>query len=332
MSIRNTVSATIVLMIAATPAGGQPPGTSDRVPFQPLRVIDADDGTLQWVQFSPDGKSVAACGDRFVQTYDIESGDLVRRFAGHEADIFRFSFSPDGKHVASGSRDATVRVWEADTGQRVAVLTSHTDRVIGVKFSADSRWLASTSADGTIFVWDCESWEAVANARADPNTNAMFLDFSPDGKMLATSEYRGGVRAYNFDDTSLSLRHAMSHDGGEMTSHVVFAPSGDAFLTSGWDRTIRMWDARSGKQIWKRPTPPYARCFEASVFSPDGSIVYSVTRDETIQSRQAATGEIIQGRRWNDTVRGFAINPDGSLLATSGNGGAIKIWSTAYFE
>ena len=302
--------------------------------FEPVRVIDVGDGKLQCVQFSPDGKHVAACGDKFVSMFDIESGKLVREFSGHAQDIFRLAFSHDGKYVASGSRDKTVHVWHVATGDVAAVLDEPTDRVIGVSFSADSRYLAAGVAnyDGSIRVWDCETWQQVAEAKAPAHSNAMFVAFSPDGDWLATGEYRGGVTLYRFDGKSLRVKHRKTHDNGEMTPHVTFRPDGKAFLTSSWDRTIRLWDVDTGNEIWRRKTPPYARCFETSVFSPDGSLLFTVTRDETIQKRDGKTGRILATRRWNDEVRGLAISPDGKMLATGGHVGDIKLWSVSQFD
>lgn len=330
---RNTafVIALSISLIApvATSIGQVEPSYFDGEPFALEREIRVQDGHLQWVAFNPSGNRVAACGDSMIQMFDMETGGLVRQFKGHSQDIFRFAFSPDGEFVASGSRDQTIRVWHVASGEQVAILEGHTDRIIGVNFSHDSRWLASASAnhDGSIRVWSCDDWKQVAVAHAPRNTNAMFLAFSPDAQWLATSEYRGGVRLYQFDGESLALHKEMSHEGGEMTPHVVFAPDGESMVTSGWDRYLRCWNVATGEQVWSAKTPPYARCFEASVFSPNGDAIYSVTRDETIQVRDSQSGELRDSFRWHDAgIRGLGINKQGTHLATGGHDGKIRLW------
>lgn len=303
-------------------------------PFKLLRSIAVDDGHLQWVTFSPDGKAAATCGDRYVRLYDLETGALIREFPAHgaKAGIHRFAFSPDGRLIAASSPDHTVRVWDVASGAPVAILSGHSDLIIGVCFSPDGKWLASASAfvDGTIRIWDCSTWKQAAHATSPPNHNSMQVAFSPDSASLAASGYRGSVRLFRFDGARLSELPPQTHDGGEMTTHVIFSPSGDSFLTSGWDKTLRLWSTKSGAPIWSVPAPEHARCFEAAVFSRDGSRIFTVTRDETIQVREAKTGAVMKSHRSTDEAcRGIAISPDGRLLSTVGHSGELKIWQIA---
>ncbi|PJF35147.1 MAG: protein kinase, partial [Candidatus Thermofonsia Clade 1 bacterium] len=63
------------------------------------------------------------------------------------------SWSPDGRYLASGSDDRTVRIWDAASGQLLQTLKGHTYLVWSVSWSPDGRYLASGSADGTIRLW-----------------------------------------------------------------------------------------------------------------------------------------------------------------------------------
>ena len=62
-------------------------------------------------------------------------------------------FSPDGKTLAGGSRDGTVRLWEVKTGEQKQVFTGHVGSVKGVAFSPEGKTLASGSRDGTVLLW-----------------------------------------------------------------------------------------------------------------------------------------------------------------------------------
>ncbi|MER3415485.1 MAG: protein kinase, partial [Gemmataceae bacterium] len=83
-------------------------------------------------------------------------GEHVRTLQGHTNWVFSVAFSPDGRYLASGSRDNTVRVWEVATGQHVRTLQEHTRGITSVAFSPDGRYLASGSWDKTVRVWRLE--------------------------------------------------------------------------------------------------------------------------------------------------------------------------------
>lgn len=208
-------------------------------------------------------------------------------------------------------------------------IDDHTGHIIGVSFSADGRWLASTSAgksDRTVRIWETENWSETARAEQPSHSNAMYVAFSPDSKTVVASGYKAGIRVYDFDEKSLTLRYERSHRPEEMVPHVVFSPQGDHFITSSWDKTLACWQTSTGELNWQVSAPDYAQCFEAACFDSKHQIVYCVTRDETIQKRDTRTGELISSIRWNDQTRGLALSPNGKQLATAGHFRVIKLW------
>ena len=80
---------------------------------------------------------------------------LFRTLTGHTGNVWSVAFSPDGKTLASGSADGTVRLWDVATHRQIgAPLTGHTDNVWSVAFSPDGKTLATGSPDHTVRLWD----------------------------------------------------------------------------------------------------------------------------------------------------------------------------------
>src|SRR5262245_23137146 len=81
-------------------------------------------------------------------------GEEIRVLQGHRGSVLAVAFSPNGKILASGSRDKTINLWDARTGKLERTLTEHTADVYSVVFSPKGDMLASGSGDKTVRLWD----------------------------------------------------------------------------------------------------------------------------------------------------------------------------------
>ncbi len=137
-----------------------------------LREFKGHTATVHSVAFSPDGKRIVSGSggdylswspsqDYTLRLWDTASGKQIGLpLKGHTDAVYSVAFSPDGRHIVSGSADKTVRIWETDSGKPVGKpLRSHADHVRSVAFSSDGKRIVSGSFDKTLRLWPVlEAW------------------------------------------------------------------------------------------------------------------------------------------------------------------------------
>jgi WD40 repeat protein len=111
------------------------------------------------IALSPDGKHLACASEDadtyqpIVRIYDVTSGREALRLTGYANRVMGLVYSPDGKRLATGGGDETLKVWDVTTGQEILTLAGHGNPVTGVAFSPDGRLLASSSRS-EVKIWD----------------------------------------------------------------------------------------------------------------------------------------------------------------------------------
>ena len=131
--------------------------------------------------------------------WDVDSGTQTA-VLGHTAWVNSVSFSPDGRTLASGGWDETVRLWDVDSGTQTAVPRAYGYGVNSVSFSPDGRTLASGGWDETVRLWDVDEPHTDRRPREGHEGFFWSVSFSPDGRTLASGSDDRTVRLWDVAD------------------------------------------------------------------------------------------------------------------------------------
>ncbi len=137
---------------------------------------------------------------------------------GHTKGVRAVCFSPDGKLIASGSDDQTIRLWEVNTGREFKMFEGHTYWVLSLAFSPDGTMLASSSEDQSIRLWDISSGQCLRILSG--HTNGVYsVCFSSDGKLLASGSIDGMIKLWDVQtgECLKTFRNDRPYEGMDIT-------------------------------------------------------------------------------------------------------------------
>ncbi|HTU89884.1 MAG TPA: sigma-70 family RNA polymerase sigma factor [Gemmataceae bacterium] len=250
----------------------------------------------------------------------------------HGGEVRSVAFAPDGKTLASGGQDNTVRIWEIASGKEIRRFTAVTGLgadhawVSSIAFSPDGKHLAAGTMNGP---GEVAMWELATGKESRPlRMNRAGVDslvFSPDGKALAACTQDGLIHLWDAGTGKL-LRQFKGHQS--LIECIAFAVDGKMLASASRDKTIRLWDAATGRKLCQ--LEGHTDMVLAVAFAPDGKTLASGSWDNNIRLWDSATGKelhVLKGHQ--GAVSTLAFLPDGKTLASGSWDNTIRLWDTA---
>jgi WD40 repeat protein len=315
----------------------------------------SDNRAKQWIGLGPEGENLPGHG----RPTPIE---------GHTNNVTALAVSRDGKFLATGSSDKTIRLWDLTPGtaKLARVYQGHTEEVTSLAFSPDGKTLASGSNDQSIRLWKVSLADEHVNF--DEHKGYVWsAAFSPDGKLFADA---GVDRVIYVRDASGKVLHKLEGHTAPVTA-IAFNGDNTRLASVGGDMVVRVWDAKEGKLVTElkgHTAPVMAVAFGANNLVLTGGIdkaarLWDVSKDAPIHTfpanktavsavavradgKQCLIGSADGMLRVFDLtanppkelavvsahlagVGAVAYGPDGTKLATCGGDGLVRHWNVA---
>jgi WD40 repeat protein/tRNA A-37 threonylcarbamoyl transferase component Bud32 len=356
------------------------------------------------IRFSPVGRVAAlSTAKNVIELWDADKLQLLRAFSGHGARVTELMFDGEGRRLVSASADATVRVWDVETGRELAVLRGRDQPILCADLDSAGGRCITGHQDGTLTLWDLATGEAIETcwghdawldsvAFADGGRRAVSaerdgavktwrvgardparhavpalardVEYSPDGRWLASCAADGTVRLYDLSAHGAETVLAGHKDAVQAVAFradrrtlaslsrddelrmwelatgrciASFAGAGDVGLSVGFSRDGRrvviggksrvlVRDAESGEALLDLPTSGWAW---TATYSPDGQRIVATCVDGWLRVWDAETGAPVSEARPNEgELSSAAFTADGKTLVTGG-GNEVHLWDVA---
>jgi WD40 repeat protein/tRNA A-37 threonylcarbamoyl transferase component Bud32 len=293
---------------------------------------------------SDDGKEIlATCGgDEAVRLWVLPSekkAPPVHVLNGHTHMVVCVAVTRDGKTVASGSWDRTVKLWNVGDGKELRTLKRHGGVVRALAFTPDGKTLASASADQTIKLWDVGRTDLNPSHRdrttprctLQGHTGAVLsLAFADDGKTLVSAGADETVRVWDIEQQK-QLRVLTGHKGPVWS--VAITRHGKYIASGGEDKTVRLWYTDTGKE--RTILSGHQDAVRAVAFTHDARGLASAGLDRTAREWDVARAQATSGKlEKNDDppFTSLVYQDDGKLLVAGTADGNLKMWALTPME
>jgi WD40 repeat protein len=253
-----------------------------------------------------------------VKVHDAETGAVLASL--ETGTVNQVAFSADGLHLATASKDQSIRVWDTTKWQEEFALKGHGADVRAVAFHPHGRRLASLGGDGTIRIWQVPAVQekSVRTARTSLYHSSAL---SPDGKRYAWTNIASGAdRGIHIYDalTGLEIAHCMGHRGGPVV--LAFGPDGRLLASGGGPAKgggqgqAFVWDAATGRRLCDLKEHPDT--VQQVDFIADGQRLLTVDARGVARIWDVPHGRCVAS--WTlplRTPRAVVLAPDGQRLA-----------------
>lgn len=313
---------------------------------EPSIVLDAHYGTVTTARFSKDGtKILTASADRTAKIYDAYNGSVVQTFEGHGNIVSSASYSPDEKRVLTTGYDNTVRIWDAETGsllntaygqglrkfffdqgkmygaEKLQFVNQDNQRFLDGAFSPDGTEIIATTDNGMAIRWKGSLTRPVSHVSMFAGGWMYSAQYNHNGKSVITAGGDYSARIWT-GGVSSSVRQFLGHT--DQVTFACFSPDEKFVATASNDKTARIWDIATEKQVFRLD---HNGAVSTVRYSPDGRRIATASLDGNIRLWDARTGAL------QLTLPGEALgfhdvdfSPDALRLVGAGVDGVARIW------
>jgi WD40 repeat protein len=294
-------------------------------PWLPLEQPDVGKGGYSlWsgsFVFLGDGRLLVGGGSLvggFV--WETRTGKVKVHLPGELACVL--AVPPDGKILASGSKDGLIQLWETSGWKRLVTLEGHARDLDSLRFTPDGKYLVSVGRDGIVLIWDVKQRKILHRLVASTQPNHQIMSaLSKDGSVLAAEDGECGVTLWEVSSGKRLRRFTV---GDTCAVNLTFSPDGRRLACQDNSTQVTVWCTLTGRKLGTAP------CEEQNsllgVFLPDSErlIIRGWGQVRVWNIRKNRVEQVLRGH--SGKVNFACLSEDGSRLVTGDDEAVALVW------
>ena len=329
---------------------------------QEIRRFEGHDGWVRTVDFSPDGKTAVSggfVGDTVSSvsepgqliTWDLTSGQEIRRFAGHPSGVVAAAFTADGSGILASSgffvnvaNEYSLILWDVETGEKIRdfAITGNSDN-FSLAVSPDGQTALSGTSDNDLILWEVSTGKPLRTLEGHTGQMVTSAAFTPDGRYALTGDANGLIILWDMAShqpvmqTNVQVPNVGGwHADDAPVLNLAISSDGRTALSSAGDGTLVLWELINAAEI-RRFAGHKTEGLTSVAFTPDGKRVltaewgdafgYSFGSSNNMRLWDVATGEELQVFEGHTAgISMIAVSADGRKALTGSEDGTIRLW------
>lgn len=305
--------------------------------YQVDKTLVGHTSSVHNLRFSPDGKLLATCGfDSLVILWDVQTGEMLRKWKGHSDWITEVTFSQDGSLIASAGQDGYCKVWDTESGELLGTYANQFGTFNGksmkavsfVDFSPDNKYIYYGGASAFLVKARIDIPNQTPKKITFLGNNGKYYSNITGGQLMSDGTTVIASIGYFVIsvDVNTGILYKKFNYPNQGINDVIIAPQDDMITVWCFDGNVLTWNYTSGEVVQKiKATEP--QNYSAASFSQDGKLLVT-----------GASGNIAKVWDWKEakqiatltghqsTVRTCRFSPIQNLIATASYDKTIKIW------
>jgi len=265
--------------------------------------------------------------------WDVESGQVARKFGGHHSEVSAIAFSPDDRYVFTADVGGRMRLWEGATGEIVWDQRAHSEGINAAVFTPDGSRVLTASSDNTVGQFEVATGKDLLRESLPHGVAVNAIVITADGRRVVTNAADAKIRVWDLAErrvvhelSGLAARAShlsLSANGSRLVTVSPLPLGGDANQDGQQTSVVQFWDLKTGEEL--PGTQMTTRSVWSAVFAPvDGQVLF-------VGGDRASLYDIGGDRRImsfspHGAVTSANYSPDQTRIVTSGGDASAKVW------